>query len=776
MTDANNDDDDYTQLPLADRLVHKQWKARQHAYDQLNAAVIDNNDIETIAGITDNSETLRKIASDANVISQESGLKFIVTFLESFNPQKCAATRESVVPVLVEKGLTSSRPNARAHSLSALLIYVQKDDPSKVIELLIPTLAAKSPKQVVATIKAVNEIYNAFGCPSVSPKCIIDAVPRMFAHSDKNVRAEATKLAVTLRSYIGDAFDTLVFPKLKPIQQKDLTALFTKIGEPPTATRLLYAEEQRRLVEQQNKNDDVEMPDVTFQPQQEVKIDPYDLETPVDVLSKLPSNLSERVSDSIWKERVEVLEEISKFFKVVRIENDDFSYFVSLMVGCLKDVNLQVVTLACGILTDLANGLKTGFAKYTPSLLSPLLDRTKEKKKPVLDALNSVLDLSFKYGSFNDIVDPVVEHMTHISPPVKIESMQYLIRCLKQLPNPLNSTQEEKIMGTAIKLLQDSQLGVRSAASDVLGTMLKIMGSGNGKKYLEKIDKRHIKKVEQIRDAAVVACVSVSPTTTQQKPQVQQHQQQPQQQQAPRRIEESRGPVAVNHTLNPPAMVRSSIPSKRMATSPIKENTPNHKTALTSKSLRASGSNFTLSNAQLQELESLQAEKQEWNEMRRALTSQLEELKSNNADLMKDVVALNNKLDDYHDKFTTMNMTLKSKDTQLFRLRSDLESSTARNAQLQQRTRFLETQLENQHQKQPEQSYDIDRRISNLSIDSNNADNEKPALNLAKSTLFNMDDNDDDWKRATVVTNELKAKIQRMKARTRVLEPTDDLL
>ncbi|TID19291.1 hypothetical protein CANINC_003720 [Pichia inconspicua] len=768
-------DEEYTSLPIDNLLAHKLWKARQHGYEQLKTLAEANTNDPQVQSVINNPDILRKIVADANVIAQESGIDFLVVVLQKSNPKTCTNTRDSVVPALVEKGITSSRANAKANATESLLIYVQKDSPEKVIELMIPSLNAKSPKQVVATIKAVDEIYKSFGCLAVSPKLILESVCKMFAHSDKNVRAEATKLAVTIRSYIGDAFDTVVFPKIKPIQQKDLTALFIKIDQIPTPTRKLYEEEQKLLQKNIQLTEDVEMTDIIYTTKEDLKIDPYDLETPVDVLSKIPSNLSERLLNPVWKERVEVLEEISKIFKVVRIENDDFSYFVSLMATCIKDVNLQVVTLACGILTDLAKGLKSNFGRYVSTLINPLLERTKEKKKSVVDALKNVLDLCFEYGSFNEVIDSILEHMVHISPLVKIESMNFLVRCLRDLQTPISKHHEEQIMATATKLLQDSQLGVRNSASEVLGTMMKILGPEKSKRYLEKVDKRHVKKVEQIRDVADVKISKglVSAETFVEVAKITDLITKNNNNEGS--LIESNYKTKNQQVLRPPAPSKSSIPSKRTATSPIKENIPNHKNALTSRSLKASSSTDAMSTQQLQELELLKAEKQELIDSRKNLTTQLEALQASNAELMKDVVSLNNKLDDYHDKFTTMNMTLKSKDTQLFRLRSDLESSNARNAQLQQKVRYLESQLENQGQKTTKTSdEDINRRISILSIDSSTQDAPETSLNLAGSTLFTMNDNDDEWKRATAATNELKAKIQRMKARTRIIEPTED--
>lgn len=805
---------DYDALPVGELLTNKAWKARQVGYSKLKRiAEKDIKDFQVVDLIND-VDALKNIAADSNMVSQEAGIDLLLYLLKSSDPKIMTKSRESVIPPLVEKGLMSSKANTKTNSAELILHYVEVDSPIDIIELIIPSLSAKSPKLIIAAIKVLNEIYSEFGCIAVNPKIIIDHIPKMFAHSDKNVRAEATKLCVVIRSYVGQSLDTVIFPKLKPIQQKDLTAIFEKIEPGVTPQRLLLVEKLRIEASRQkslqdtgsgcdggdsrNPDGDIEMEDRDTSEQDRKPIfDPHEFEDPVDVLSKLPTDLSDRLNDPVWKERVEALESITPFFKVPKFQNDDYSYFVSMMVGCLRDVNLQVLTLSCGILANMSRGLKSNFSKYVSTLINPLLERTKEKKKPVLDALHEVLDLCFKYGSFNEIVEPVVEHMKHISPPVKVETMSYLVRCLKELTSRPSNSDVEIIMLQAIKLLQDSQLPVRNGASEVLSTLMKIIGTEASKKYMDKIDKRHIKKIEQLCKNAVVRAGNTNLATNNDTTETSKSTN------VPHNSVSKKSVINGNFVQNAPSLPPStsysvSIPSKRAATSPIRDNVPNSKNTLTSRSLKASSiNNYGISSHQIEENESLKAEKLEWINMKKEMQAEIDELRKNNDELLRNVVSLNDKIDSQHSKYTVMSMSLKSKDTQIFRLRSDIENMTARNSQQQQKLRMLENQLEmtkkahsnafvSSNNDMPsnvdvstDESSEINRRISILSIDSKTGEprdtTEKPkVLETQSSTLYNIDDKDDGWIRATAITNDLKAKIQRMKARTRTLGSADE--
>ncbi|KAG0682260.1 Microtubule-associated protein, microtubule dynamics during spindle orientation [Pichia californica] len=795
-------ENDYESLPIDQLLEHTLWKARQLGYTQLKGIAESDASNDIIKQLISNPLRLQKLVTDSNVAAQESGIGALNIILEKSTPEYFFKTRDIIIPSLVDKGLTSTKQSTKKLSTDVILLYVEKTNSGlEIIELMIPSLSAKSPKQVASTVKAINEIYYAFGCPKIDPKIIMNHISKLFEHSDKNVRAEASNLSITIRSYIGDVFDTVIFPKIKPIQQKDLSKLFDKIDITTVKPSRLLLSDQQVNNSNNNNNDndndddnDIQMNEgiITESITEKPAFDSYDFEDPVDVLSKLPTELSSRLKDPIWKERVDVLEEISPYFNVIKIQNDDYSYFISLMVGCLKDVNLQVVTLACGILLNLANGLKLNFTKYVSMLLSPLLDKTKEKKRSIIIALTDVLDACFKYSSFREILDPTIEYMIHISPQVKVESMSYLIRCMKEIKNIPSSDEIDKIMTPAIKLLQDSQVSVRNSASEVIGTLMKIIGPEKSKKYMEKVDKRHVKKVEQLCRSAIVKCgnninkdiliiketINSSSLKNENVPNLQQNN---------ILIEAEEKPILSSINLN----YNSSIPSKRAATSPLKENILNHKNTLTSKPLRASSSsmsNYSISTQQLQELELLRKEKIEWLEIKKDLLNELEEVKENNDSLIKNVVSLNSKLDDYHNKFTTMSMTLKSKDTQIFRLRSDLENCQIKYSQSQQKNKILKSQIDlsnaNRNAENAEKDKtktinvddnEINKRISILSIESDeDTKKDEMVLKLPDASIYNFDDADDGWKRATAVTNDLKAKIQRMKARTRVLDLADD--
>ncbi|KAH3670776.1 hypothetical protein OGAPHI_001292 [Ogataea philodendri] len=742
------------------------------------------------------------MAMDSNVVAQEAAISTLCSFLEFGGPNACTRTRQALVGPLCEKGLSSARAGTKQKSINALLWYVELDKADPVIESLIPFLSAKLPKLVAGVVGALNEIYRSFGCKVCSPKLVLDALPQLFGHADKNVRAETTNLSITLRSYMGDVFESLIFEKLKPIQQKDLTKAFEKITENPSPSRLLKS--QQALANQaENSTDDVSMQDAEDEPSPALSA--FDLANPVDVLSKIPSDFHSRIESSKWKDRVEVLEEVASEFKAPRFKEDDYTDLLRILSKCLKDANVQVVTIASNIIENLGKGLQSGFHRYIFLLISPLLERTKEKKQSVLDALSGALDVCYKYSSLSEILDPTLQFMTHKTPQIKIESSKFLIRCLKETETIPKKQELDSIMQVCLKLMSDSLAPVRDLACEITATLMKIAGERQFRPYLEGVDSRRSRKIDEYFESCEVKAKGTAPVKSS-KSDVPQST-------IPNRVTkktllESAMPSNLTRTAAT-NLTRSSdssssltsrklsststtIPSKRGPTSPLKTASNTSKMNLTSRTLKPTNSpsfNRT-SNAQIsatstadkQLLESLKVEKLKWNQEKAELNDQLQ-TKTEELDLVKE------KLKDYQDRLTEATMSVKSKDIQISRLQNDLDQSDSKIRELQYQMQQMQTDKVTVKQEPVEDfrssvrsfelndsKSDLNRRISDLSIQTSlekenyfggSAANSASTRSKFSSGLYDVDSNDDSWRKAAEVTNQLKARIEMMKSKSR---------
>lgn len=120
-----------------------------------------------------------------------------------------------------------------------------------------PGLNAKQPKLVTQTVVVLKELVRQFGIKKVNPKPILKVIPKLFGHTDKNVRAEASALTVELYRWIGQPLMPSI-STLKPVQIKELEEAFSKLpAEKPTPERLIRSEQA--IEEPEPTQDDQEM-------------------------------------------------------------------------------------------------------------------------------------------------------------------------------------------------------------------------------------------------------------------------------------------------------------------------------------------------------------------------------------------------------------------------------------------------------------------------------------------------------------------------------------
>lgn len=385
------------------------------------------------------------------------------------------------------------------------------------MEELIPFLSHKMPKLIAATLTAITTIYSQFGARCVDPKPVLKVFPKVFGHADKNVRAEATKLAIELYKWLKDAMKPMFFAELKPVQQKELEEAFEKVkDEQPKRERLLRSEQAAAAAAEAAGNtgagDEAE--------EEPEEMDAFDLAEPVDVISKLPENFEEMVASTKWKERKDSLDALFAVINVPRIKDGPYDNIIRALAKCMKDANVAVVTVAANCIEAMAKGLRKGFSKYRSTILPAVLERLKEKKASVVDALAKALDATFEavclvlnlsslvlmslQSSLTDCLEDIVEFSKNKNPNVKLETIKFLVRCLRTTRDFPSKPEQKTIADTAGKLLTESAAPIRDAASEAMGTLMKILGERAMNPYLEGLDDIRKTKIKEYFETAQV--------------------------------------------------------------------------------------------------------------------------------------------------------------------------------------------------------------------------------------------------------------------------------
>lgn len=126
--------------------------------------------------------------------------------------------------------------------------------------------------------------------------------------------------------------------------------------------------------------------------------DPRSLAEPVDIVARLPSNLQANLTSSKWKERKEVLDELLALVNASpRIQDaPELAELAKSLAACIhKDANINCVIAAANVMEGLAKGIMNPFGRLREAIVPPMLERLKERKANVTDAIGAALDAVF---------------------------------------------------------------------------------------------------------------------------------------------------------------------------------------------------------------------------------------------------------------------------------------------------------------------------------------------------------------------------------------------
>lgn len=248
------------------------------------------------------------------------------------------------------------------------------------------------------------------------PPPILKTLPKIFAHSDKTVRAEGTALTLIMAQYMGWPGMEPWLADLKPVQVKELKEGFDALDgdgkgkgylKPTRLTRAHAREVEAGGGEDASPEEAEQEPEgvwfalvflltVADFPYQ--VFDPNAFVDPVDITPKLPSGFHNNIKSSKWKERKEALDELATLLsstpKIVDVtEIGEIARALALCVQ--KDANVSCVMTASNCMEHLAKGLMGSFGRYRESVIPPMLDRMKERKATVTDTIGAALDAVF---------------------------------------------------------------------------------------------------------------------------------------------------------------------------------------------------------------------------------------------------------------------------------------------------------------------------------------------------------------------------------------------
>ncbi|KAG0567085.1 hypothetical protein KC19_7G108600 [Ceratodon purpureus] len=495
-----------------DRLAHKNWKVRNDANIDI-AAVCDGIMDPKDPRLREFGPLFKKAVADSNAPCQEKALDALIAYLRAADTDAGRYGKE-ICDSIVAKCMTG-RPKTLEKSQAVFLLWVELEATDAFLDAMEKAVKAKLAKAVVPAVDAMYQAVSQFGTKVVPPKRIMKMLPELFDHPDANVRACAKGLTIELCRWIGkDAVKNLLFDKMRDTMKKELEIEVDNVVPGAKPTRKIRSEQALECEETAvasvttaGPSDDAAAPGST-------DIDEYDLVDPVDILTPLgKSSFWDGVKATKWSERRDAVAELTKLASVKKIANGDFSEISRILKKLVTDVNIAVAVEAVQAIGNLANGLRKDFTSGSKLLLPVLLDKLKEKKQVMVDALTTTLNAMHKGGciALLDVIEDVKLAAKNKVPLVRSSCLTWVATCIETSNKPTVLKLHKEYVPILMECLNDSSPEVRDAAFLALAAFAKVVGMKVLERPLEKLDEVRKKKLIEIIGVESTAPATAAP-------------------------------------------------------------------------------------------------------------------------------------------------------------------------------------------------------------------------------------------------------------------------
>uniref|UniRef100_A0A670Z097 Cytoskeleton associated protein 5 n=1 Tax=Pseudonaja textilis TaxID=8673 RepID=A0A670Z097_PSETE len=490
------DDSEWMKLPIDQKCEHKVWKARLNGYEEA-LKLFEKIDDEKSPEWSKYLGLIKKFVTDSNAVVQLKGLEAALAYVE--NAHVAGKTTGEVVSGVVNKVFNQPKARAKELGIDICLMFIEIEKGEVVQEELLKGLDNKNPKIIVACIETLRKALSEFGSKIIALKPIIKMLPKLFESREKAVRDEAKLLAIEIYRWIKDALRPPL-QNINSLQLKELEEEWVKLpSSTPKQSRFLRSQQEMKakFEQQQAAGGDADGGDDGDEDVPQV--DAYELLEAVEILSKLPKDFYDKIEAKKWQERKEALEAVEVLVKNPRLEAGDYADLVKALKKVVgKDTNVMLVALAAKCLAGLASGLRKKFGQYAGQVVPTILEKFKEKKPQVVQALQEAIDAIFLTTTLQNLSEDILAVMDNKNPTIKQQTSLFIARSFRHCtPTTLPKSLLKPFCAALLKHINDSAPEVRDAAFEALGTALKVAGEKAVNPFLTDVDKLKLDRIKE---------------------------------------------------------------------------------------------------------------------------------------------------------------------------------------------------------------------------------------------------------------------------------------
>ncbi|XP_070616086.1 cytoskeleton-associated protein 5 isoform X2 [Erythrolamprus reginae] len=491
------DESEWMKLPIDQKCEHKVWKARLNGYEEA-LKLFEKIDDEKSPEWSKYLGLIKKFVTDSNAVVQLKGLEAALAYVE--NAHVAGKTTGEVVSGVVNKVFNQPKARAKELGIDICVMFIEIEKGEAVQEELLKGLDNKNPKIIVACLETLKKALSEFGSKIITLKPIIKLLPKLFESREKAVRDEAKLLAIEIYRWIKDALRPPL-QNINSLQLKELEEEWVKLPPSiPKQSRFLRSQQEMKAKFEQQQAAGGDADGGGDDGDEDVpQVDAYELLEAVEIISKLPKDFYDKIEAKKWQERKEALEAVEVLVKNPRLEAGDYADLVKALKKVVgKDTNVMLVALAAKCLAGLATGLRKKFGQYAGQVVPTILEKFKEKKPQVVQALQEAIDAIFLTTTLQNLSEDILAVMDNKNPTIKQQTSLFIARSFHHCtPSALPKSLLKPFCAALLKQINDSAPEVRDAAFEALGTALKVAGEKAVNPFLTDVDKLKLDRIKE---------------------------------------------------------------------------------------------------------------------------------------------------------------------------------------------------------------------------------------------------------------------------------------
>jgi cytoskeleton-associated protein 5 len=488
--------DAFAALPVADRFVHKNFKARMSAYDELRAQFEASGERGATSLLFNEHGPLLRAAlkKEPHALAGEKLLDLLLLYVDRAAAQPAQACAEASAAAAAEQ--LKGRPGVQAKASELLQLFVEVGGWEAVLDALVSSGKGKNPKQASEAVRALRGALAAFGPRIFPPARVLKAAAALLGSAADAVRRAAIELIVELDRWgaPGALAPAVAALELRPAIAKEVAdaialARLQSAGTGPVrATRFVRGKDGQIapgggparggraavLGGDDNGNDGGNGGD-------DDRGDELVIEIPAkDVCGDHPNWAAAFEAAPVWSERRALLAALAAAAaKAGRVAVTTATHDATAVIRKIGfvDVNAAVVSESVKTVCALARTAGSAFGPAAGPLLGPMLGLLREKKPAVAVPLKDALDALWAPGGVDRATafDAVAKAAANKVSLVRAGALAWLTRAAAATQPPRRALcggrgDEPALSALAdalVPLLDDTDADVRAAALDL---------------------------------------------------------------------------------------------------------------------------------------------------------------------------------------------------------------------------------------------------------------------------------------------------------------------